>query len=169
MNLTNRKSKEELNKLRPKVNKILFFRVCGTGMGAAACLLKEIGFDVYGTDRDYFPPMSTYLEEKRIPKVSFDGVDFSEYDLVVVGNVVARASEDARKIEESGTPFCSFPEIIGEYILKDKVVIGVSGTHGKTTTTYMLIQLMENLGVKPGYFLGGVIDGRASSSLGESD
>ena len=120
--------------------------------GAAACLLKEVGFDVHGTDSDYFPPMSTYLEEKGIPKVSFDGVDFCEYDLVVVGNVVAKTSGDARKIEESGVPFCSFPEIIGEFILKDKVVIGVSGTHGKTTTTYMLIQLMEKLGVKPGYF-----------------
>tara|TARA_B100000925_G_scaffold289647_1_gene272976 strand:+ start:3074 stop:4456 length:1383 start_codon:yes stop_codon:yes gene_type:complete len=169
MNLNNRISKEELEKIRDKIKKVLFFRVCGTGMGAAACLLKEVGFEVFGTDRDYFPPMSTYLEEVGIPKIPFVNINFSEYDLVVVGNVVARGSQEARKIEESGVPFCSFPEIIGEYVLKDKVVIGVSGTHGKTTTTYMLIQILEKLGVRPGYLVGGVINGRPSSSLGNGD
>jgi len=169
MNLENRKSKKELNELKDNIKKVLFFRVCGTGMGAAACLIKDYGLDVFGTDKDYFPPMSDYLEQKSIKKVPFDNIDYQEFDLIVVGNVVAKSSQEARDIEESGVAFCSFPELIGEFILKDKIVVGISGTHGKTTTTYMLIQMLEKLGVKTGYLLGGVIDDRPSSSLGESD
>ena len=66
-------------------------------------------------------------------------------------------------------PFCSFPELIGEFILKDRAVIGISGTHGKTTTTYMLTQILEKIGKKPGYLIGGVLEGKESSSLGADD
>ena len=169
MNLANRYKKEDLNKNRDNIKKILFYRICGTGMGAAACLIKEAGFDVFGTDKDYFPPMSDYLEKKKIPRVSIEGLDFNDFDLIVVGNVVPRLSDDARKIENSGVPFCSFPELIGEFILKDRIVIGVSGTHGKTTTTYMLTQILEKIGKKPGYLIGGVLNDRESSILGEDD
>ena len=65
MNLTNRYTKDDLNNNKTKIKKILFFRVCGTGMGAAACLMKEAGYDIYGTDKDYFPPMSDYLEKEK--------------------------------------------------------------------------------------------------------
>lgn len=169
MNLTNRYTKDDLNNNKTRIKKILFFRVCGTGMGAAACLMKEAGYDIYGTDKDYFPPMSDYLEKRKIPRVPFESVSFSNFDLIVVGNVVPRLSDEAKSIEESGIPFCSFPELIGEYILKDRVVIGVSGTHGKTTTTYMLTQMLEKMGKKPGYLIGGVLEGKESSSLGSDD
>ena len=169
MNLENRLTKEMLSKKKDSIKKILFYRVCGTGMGAAACLMKEAGFDIYGIDRDYFPPMSDYLNESQVQLLTFDKVNLNEFDLIVVGNVVPRDSEDAEKIESSGVFFCSFPEIIGEYILKNKNVIGISGTHGKTTSSYFLVQLLELMGIKPGYFIGGVIEGRASSSLGESE
>ncbi|MAW07238.1 MAG: hypothetical protein CME61_03035 [Halobacteriovoraceae bacterium] len=169
MNLENRLTKEMLSKKKDRIKKILFYRVCGTGMGAAACLMKEAGFDIYGIDRDYFPPMSDYLNESQVQLLSFDQVNLSEFDLIVVGNVVPKGSEDAKKIENSGVFFCSFPEVIGEFILKNKNVIGVSGTHGKTTSSYFLVQIFEQMGLRPGYLIGGVIEGRASSSMGNSE
>ncbi len=151
--------------------RIFFFRICGTGMGAAACLLKEAGFDVSGADTVFAPPMSTYLESTGIPighLDSIDEVELRKYDLIVVGNVVPRNSEEAYMIERCGVPFCSFPSALGALALENKKVIGIAGTHGKTTTTFFMTQLFENLGEIPGYFIGGVIPDRVSSTLGGS-
>lgn len=157
-----------LNK-KSNVKKIFFYRICGTGMGAAACLLREKGYEVEGADLNFFPPMSNYLESTGIPLhqlQDFDLNSLKDFDLIVVGNVVPRASEDARKIEELGVPFCSFPAVLGAFVLHDFNVVGIAGTHGKTTTTYFMSQVFENLGAHPGHFIGGVIEGMPSSKLG---
>lgn len=153
-----------------KIKKIFFYRVCGTGMGAAACLLKEKGFDVEGADNNFSPPMSDYLESTKIPLYQLSDISkekLQEYDLIVVGNVVPNGSEDAKQVENSGVPYCSFPAAIGGLVLKNVNVVGIAGTHGKTTTTYFITQLFEKLGEKPGYFIGGVMPGRNSSVLGD--
>ncbi len=170
MNLENYLDFENLQKASFK--KIFFYRICGTGMGAAACLLKEAGFDVSGVDSTFYPPMSTYLETSGITISTIEKLDFStlktKYDLIVVGNVVAGSSDEARKLEECGVPFTSFPTAIGALILNKKTVIGLSGTHGKTTTTYIGAQVFEKLGEDCGYLIGGVMNGRAPSRLGTS-
>jgi UDP-N-acetylmuramate: L-alanyl-gamma-D-glutamyl-meso-diaminopimelate ligase len=150
--------------------KIYFFRVCGTGMGAAACLLREKGYEVEGGDYNFYPPMSDYLIETKIPLNDLNNYDKSklnDFDLIVVGNVVPRNSEDAKFIESLDVPYCSFPAALGALVLSDINVVGIAGTHGKTTTTYYLTQILESLGEKPGYLVGGVIEGRPSALLGD--
>lgn len=172
MNLVNMLEGKILLENKSKYKKIFFFRICGTGMGACACLLREAGLDVSGADASYSPPMSTYLESTGIPCHDLSDIDtkfLQEYDLIVVGNSVPRNSEHARLIEESGVPFTSFPAILGAFILQDRQVIGIAGTHGKTTTTYFLTQILERLGEFPGYFVGGIIEGRPPAKLGDSD
>lgn len=163
-------NKKEIAQNIEKVKKIYFFRICGTGMGAAACLLREKGYHVEGGDLTFYPPMSDYLERMNIPCHDLSNVskeDLQGFDLIVVGNVVPRVSEHAALIESLGIPYCSFPAALGALVLNDCNVIGLSGTHGKTTTTYLCTQLFEKLGEKPGYFIGGVMDERPSSALGE--
>lgn len=171
MNLDNMLLGADLARYKDKIKKIFFYRICGTGMGACACLAKEAGFEVAGADMTFSPPMSTYLETLDIPLSKLSDLTsekLNEYDLIVVGNSVPRTSEYARFVEECGVPFTSFPSFMGEFILKDREVIGLSGTHGKTTTTYFLTQMLESLGEEPGYFIGGIIDGRPPSKLGKS-
>lgn len=171
MNLENMVVGEQLADLKEKTKRIFFYRICGTGMGACACLAKEVGFQVEGADLSFSPPMSTYLSKSEIPLHQLGDLTrekLQEFDLIVVGNVVAGKSDYARFIEESGVAFTSFPSFLGEFILKDKEVIGLSGTHGKTTTTYFLTQMLEALGEDTGYLIGGIIDGRAPSRLGKS-
>lgn len=172
MNLTNMIEGAELLAQKNNFTKVFFYRICGTGMGACACILKEAGFEVEGADATFSPPMSTYLDSTGIPCHSLDKVDkefLQRYDLIVVGNSVPRVSDHATLIEECGVPFTSFPSILGAYILKEKNVIGIAGTHGKTTTTFFMTQLLENLGKKPGYFVGGIIDNRPPSTAGVDD
>ena len=172
MNLEYRIKKEDISKKKDTLKKVFFYRICGTGMGAAAILLKQAGYEVHGGDNDFFPPMSDYLEESKVvcKKLSEISDEYlKEMDLIIVGNVVAKNSLDAKRIEELGVPFTSFPEALGELYLKNKKVIGVSGTHGKTTTSYFLVQLLNSLGIDTGYLIGGVLPDRPSAHLGESD
>lgn len=171
MNLTNMVVGSDLSKLKDSIKKIFFYRICGTGMGACACLAKEAGFEVAGADLSFSPPMSTYLESQQIDLLKLSDLkkeDLDDYDLIIVGNSVPRNSEYAKFVEECGKPFTSFPSFVGEFLLKQKEVIGICGTHGKTTTTYFLTQMLETLGEEAGYFVGGIIDGRAPSHFGKS-
>lgn len=171
MNLQNVLGQAELIPNKDKFKKIFFFRVCGTGMGASACLLKEAGYEVEGADTAFFPPMSSYLETTGIPCHKLDTVDsdfLKKYDLIIVGNSVPRNSDHARLIEDCGVPFTSFPTALGAFVLKDREVVGIAGTHGKTTTTYFLTQLLEKLGEDCGYLVGGIINGQAPAKIGTS-
>lgn len=162
----------DLIERKDQIKKIFFYRVCGTGMGAAACLLKEAGYEVSGGDSLFNPPMSTYLEKLNIDLYNLKDVDaemLKEYDLIVVGNVVPRISDDAKLLESIDKPLTSFPSAMGGLVLKGRKTIGLSGTHGKTTTTYFATQMFESLGEKPGYFIGGVLEGKNSSAIGTSD
>lgn len=162
----------DLIERKSQIKKIFFYRVCGTGMGAAACLLKEAGYYVAGGDSLFNPPMSTYLEKLDIDlyKLSELSLDFLKtFDLIVVGNVVPRLSKDAKFLESLDMPLTSFPSACGGLVLKGKKTIGLSGTHGKTTTTYFATQMFEALGEAPGYLIGGVLEGKNSSSLGKGD
>lgn len=170
MDLTHKLDYSGLKKIQPNIKKVFFYRVCGTGMGAAACLLKEKGYEVQGGDTNFYPPMSTYLESTGIPLHKMEQVTsefLKSFDLIVVGNVVPNGSADAKQIEELGVKFVSFPTAIGALVLSDVNVIGIAGTHGKTTTTFLATQVFEKLNANPGYFIGGVIDGRPSSKLGD--
>lgn len=169
MDLTNYRNMQNIKDHRDKIKSIFFLRICGTGMGASACLLKEAGYLVEGADENFYPPMSQYLERAEIVLHDLKSIDWEhvkKFDLVVVGNVVPKMSELARTIEGLGISFCSFPSALGALVLDRQNVIGISGTHGKTTTTYLFSQVFENLGHDPGYFVGGVIAGASSARLG---
>lgn len=172
MNLSNYVNLDDLKQQKDSIKKIFFYRVCGTGMAAAACILKEAGYDVYGADNNFYPPMSDYLKTTNIPVVTLDQFkkeELSNFDLIVVGNVVRKDSEDSKYIEDSGTMFCSFPALLGAFILNEKKVVGIAGTHGKTTTTFLFTQVFEKLGYRPGYFIGGVMDDRPPAALGKDN
>jgi UDP-N-acetylmuramate: L-alanyl-gamma-D-glutamyl-meso-diaminopimelate ligase len=170
MDLKNLISQEDLIKRRHQIKKVFFYRICGAGMGPAAVLVKQAGYEVEGADSAFYPPMSTFLETTGIPLYKLDEVNaefLKKYDLIVVGNSVSGKIEAARMIEQTGVPFTSFPSALGCLVLKDKNVVGIAGTHGKTTTTYFLTQLLEKLGQNPGYLVGGIIEGRDPSKLGD--
>jgi UDP-N-acetylmuramate: L-alanyl-gamma-D-glutamyl-meso-diaminopimelate ligase len=170
MDLTNLISQEDLIRKRSQIKKVFFYRICGAGMGPAAVLVKQAGFEVHGADSAFYPPMSTFLETTGIPLFKLDQVNpefLKQYDLIVVGNSVSGKLEAARMIEKVGVPFTSFPSALGSLVLKEKNVIGIAGTHGKTTTTYFMTQLLEKLNQNPGYLVGGIIEGRDPSKLGD--
>ena len=93
MKHSNYLDKEQLILRKQGIKRIFFYRICGTGMGAAAILLKEAGYTVEGGDIQFKPPMSDYLKSTQIPLVDLKEVELDylrSFDLIVVGNVVSK-------------------------------------------------------------------------------
>lgn len=152
-----------------RYRRVFFFRACGAGMAAAAALLKDLGLEVEGGDHEFRPPASDALAEAGIPRHRLDGLGADHYrrfDLVVVGNVVAAGSRDAALLEGLGLPLCSFPAAVGALALAGRDVVGFAGTHGKTTTAWLAVQVFEALGAAPGFLVGGSLPGRLPAAAG---
>ena len=131
--------------------------ICGTFMGGLAALARELGHEVTGADRAAWPPMSTRLKELGIePIVGFDpGQLDAKPDLVLVGNIMSRGMPLVEALLDSDLPFMSGPEWLGAHVLRDREVVAVTGTHGKTTTAGMVTWLLEEAGLDPGFLIGG--------------
>ena len=140
-------------------------------MGNAAILLKKQGHQVAGSDAGVYPPMSDVLIDAGIEL--FEG--FNEKimldwrpDRVVVGNAVSRGNEQVEFVLRTrDIPFVSLPQLIGEDLIKNRPSIVVAGTHGKTTTTSLTAFALEQIGLSPGYLVGGVpLDLPSGNELG---
>jgi UDP-N-acetylmuramate: L-alanyl-gamma-D-glutamyl-meso-diaminopimelate ligase len=132
--------------------------ICGTFMGGIAAIAKQAGYRVTGCDANVYPPMSTQLEAQGIELIEGFGVEQLELnpDVFVIGNVVSRGNPLMEEILNRNLPYASGPQWLADTLLRDKWVLGVAGTHGKTTTTSMLAWILEHAGLNPGFLIGGV-------------
>ena len=155
--------------------KIHILGICGTFMGGVALLAKESGVAVSGSDENVYPPMSTLLENQGIHiKQGFEIEHLKDMtpendSQIVVGNVMSRGKEVVEYTLNQNLSYHSGPQWLYENILKDKWVLAVSGTHGKTTTASILAWILEYAGLKPGFLIGGVPENFGlSARLGDS-
>ena len=132
--------------------------ICGTFMGGVALLARELGMTVSGSDANVYPPMSDQLAAAGI---TLQQGYLAEHldpapDLVVMGNAMSRGNLAVEYVLNKGLPYISGPQWLADYVLKDKWVLAVSGTHGKTTTSSLLAWILEDAGMAPGFLIGGV-------------
>ena len=144
--------------------------ICGTFMGGLALLARDSGYRVSGSDANVYPPMSTQLIESGIAVT--DGYDANQLqptpDCVVVGNALSRGNAAIESMLNRHLHYTSGPEWLGQHILKDRWVLAVAGTHGKTSTASMLAWILEQAGLAPGFLIGGVpVNFGISARLGE--
>ncbi len=132
--------------------------ICGTFMGGIAAIAKQSGYRVTGCDANVYPPMSTQLEAQGIELIEGWGTEQLDLkpDVFVIGNVVSRGNPLMEEILNRNLPYASGPQWLADTLLRDKWVLGVAGTHGKTTTTSMLAWILEHAGLNPGFLIGGV-------------
>ncbi len=130
-------------------------------MAPLACLLQEAGHRVRGSDAPLYPPMSTLLADAGIvPEIGFDPAHLAPApDLVVVGNAVPRDNPEALECERLGLARVSMPEALARFFLAGRRPLVVAGTHGKTTTTALAIEVWRGAGCDPGFLVGGVLRG----------
>ena len=132
--------------------------ICGTFMGGIALLARAAGHRVSGCDANVYPPMSSQLEQQGITLIESYSANQADLkpDLYVIGNAISRGNPLLEEILARNLPYVSGPQWLAEQILHKKWVLGVAGTHGKTTTTALLAWILEEAGLNPGFLVGGV-------------
>lgn len=147
------------NEIPEKVERIHLIAVCGTAMGALACMLQDMGYRITGSDEKVYPPMSHFLRKKGIRLIDgFDGgnVEYAP-DLVVIGNAVRKDNPEVVKTGQMGLNYCSMPQALNGFAAKGKKPILVTGTHGKTTTSALMAWVLYASGLSPSFMIGGIL------------
>ncbi|BBO72600.1 UDP-N-acetylmuramate:L-alanyl-gamma-D-glutamyl-me so-diaminopimelate ligase [Desulfosarcina widdelii] len=155
----------EHNRIPQTVKTIHLIAVCGTAMGALACMLKDQGFAITGSDAKVYPPMSRFLAEKGISVMSgFDAAHLSHRpDLVVIGNAVSRNNAEVQATGQMGLAYCSMPQAVNRFAAAGKRQLLVAGTHGKTTTSSLLAWLLFYAKRDPSFIIGGIVSNFSSN------
>ena len=146
--------------------------ICGTFMGGLALLGRELGHEISGSDANVYPPMSEQLAQAGIQLSEGYLVEHlsPKPDITIIGNTLSRGNPCIEYILDEGLAFTSGPHWLSEHLLKEKTVLAVSGTHGKTSTTSMLAWLLEVAGKSPGFLIGGIAENFSiSARSGESE
>ena len=138
---------------------LYFLGIGGTLMGGLALLAKAKGYRVTGSDGAIYPPMSNQLAAAGIE--AHEGFDPAQLrpppDLVVIGNAqLPRGHPAIEHILNENLPYVSGAEWLGGAVLRERWVLAVSGTHGKTTTASMVAAILAHAGLAPGFMVGGV-------------
>ncbi len=163
----------DIHKTRPEQPlQLHVLGICGTFMGGLALIARQLGYKVSGSDEHVYPPMSTQLEEQGITLMDGYCADNLKCkpDLVIIGNALSRGNAEVEAVLNQGLNYISGPQWLFEHVLQRRWVLAVAGTHGKTTTASMLAWILECLGFKPGFLIGGIpLNFAISARLGESD
>lgn len=151
--------------------KIHILGIAGTFMGGIAQLAKAMGVTVSGSDHAVYPPMSTQLEQAGIEVMAAESLEFLQQapDAVVIGNALSRGHPAVEATLNTQQVYTSGPQWLADHVLKDRWVIAVAGTHGKTSTASMAAWILEYAGLAPGFLIGGVPENfGVSARLGDA-
>src|SRR5947209_17226887 len=127
-------------------------------MGSVAAAMSERGFTVTGSDENIYPPMSIFLEKRKIALSSGYRAENipANADVVVIGNAIKRGNPEAEAVLNRKVFYLSLPEVLKNYFLRERHNLVVTGTHGKTTTTTLLTWIMDFAKHQPSYMIGGI-------------
>jgi len=151
-------SATRLARIPTTVRRVHLVGVGGTAMAALAGMLVDRGFAVTGSDNQLYEPTLSLLKNSRVQLMTgFSPANLSPApDLAVVGNVIVPTNPEAVALLASPIPHLSMPEALWHFFLKDRRVLMVAGTHGKTTSTAMMAHVLEAAGRDPSMLVGGL-------------
>lgn len=147
------------NRIPGKVRRVHLIAVCGTAMGALAVMMKRSGLQVSGSDSNVYPPMSTFLEDHGIRILEGYAPEHlsGDIDLVVVGNAVSADNAEVLRMDALGLSYCSLPQALNRFLVRDTGRLVVTGTHGKTTTSSLMAWMLHVAGLHPSFMIGGIL------------
>lgn len=140
-----------------------FIGIGGAGMSGLALVCAELGATVTGSDR----ADSSYMERLRVaglePAVGHDAANLPEGAEVVVSTAIGGDNPELALARERGIEPIHRGALLAE-LCAEKRLIAVAGTHGKTTTTAMLVWALRALAADPAFFVGGEVPGLSTAT-----
>lgn len=132
--------------------------VAGSAMAALAGMLAARGMRVTGSDSQLYEPTASLLKTLRVAaRIPYAPANLDPRpDLAIVGNVVTRANPEVAALLASAIPYVSMPEALWHFFLRERRVLMVAGTHGKTTSTAMMARTLAAAGRDPSMLVGGI-------------
>ena len=142
--------------------RIHFIAIGGAAMhNLAMAVATKAGYVVTGSDDEIFDPARTHLEKAGLlPKeMGWHPENItSDIDAIILGMHAREDNPELVRARELGIKIYSFPEYLYEQT-KDKIRIVVGGSHGKTSTTSMILYVLQRLGIEADYMVGAQIEG----------
>lgn len=142
----------------------------GVGMSALACILKDQGIKLTGSDVNEVFFTDKVLKDSKIPVFSgFKEEHIGKPDLVISSAAYGKDNPEITKAKRKGIKVLTYPQMLGE-LTNDKKTIAICGTHGKTTTTALVGLLLEKAKYNPTVIVGSYVnDFSGNAKIGESD
>ena len=147
--------------------------ICGVATSALAIAFHEQGVRVTGSDKGFYPPVSTYLDEHHIKyhagwhpeKIKECG----KPDIIIVGGIgTSLSNPEVIYAKENNIPFYPYAEILEKYFIQKNSIV-TAGTWGKTTSSALLSFILVQAGMNPSYFTGGLSLSHPTGVLAKSD
>lgn len=129
----------------------------GTGLSAIARVLLERGYTVSGSDKEASPLFKAITAAGARTFLGHAAEQIAGADLVIRSSAIPEDNPEIIAAREQGIPLLKRAEFLEE-LTSDKDTLAVAGSHGKTTTTAMLIWVLEALGTNPSFIVGGVVN-----------
>lgn len=152
------------------MKRLHFIGIGGAGMAPLAKLALEAGFQVRGSDSAFSPKAEAL---RPLGAVIFTGHRPEQLspdtDLVVYSSAVGPENCERRRAAELGIPQIRRGEFLGQFASRYKKVAAVSGSHGKSSTTAMLVTILEKCGRNPGALIGADRCEGSSALTGDGD
>ena len=148
---------------------IYMIGIGGTGMSGLARLLLSIDKKVSGSDKNQSPVLSDLSERgARINHIQRGRNIPRSTDVVIYSHAIMPDNPEYRMAAGYSIPMLTYPEAVG-FVMRRKRGIAVAGTHGKTTTSSLVVSVLIAGGLCPSFLIGGEIRSLGNSGVGNSD
>ena len=144
--------------------------ICGVATSALAIAFQKKGWKVTGSDKGFFPPVSTELEKHKVSfYAGWHPENIGMPDVIMMGGVgTSPSNPEIMYAKEKNIPVFAYAEILEKYFIKKNSIV-TAGTWGKTTSSSLLSFILIKAGMDPSYFTGGLSLSHDTGALSDSD
>ncbi len=146
-----------------------FVGIGGIGMSGIAEILVSLGYSVQGSDAAENSNVRRLREKGVKINIGHDAASIKDTAAVVISSAIKDDNVELMAARAAGIPIVRRAEMLAE-LMRLKTAVAIGGTHGKTTTTSMIGQMLEVAGFDPTVINGGIVNAYGTNvRLGESD